>query len=178
MVRKIGIYLVLLIIYSCSNTKILGDGTKVLLNKYKNRKYFNSETYNLIDANCFYKEVDCYIADLNYKKIRDIGRTQTDVNIQFYNNGCIRILMYKDGNPKNTGKRGVIYMKNNFLKIDTQFSDQNGNISRGSYSIKVQGDKLYLLDNNFLFTRAEYFCKVFEKSEKIPEFWKQYEADW
>ena len=100
--------------------------------------------------------------------MRDIGRTQTDVNIQFYNNGCIRILLYKDGNPNNTGRRGVIYMKNNSLKIDTQFSDQNGNISKGTYSVNVQGGKLFLLDNNFLFTRTEYFCKVFEKSDEMP----------
>ena len=178
MVRKVLIYLVMLIICSCSNTKILADGTKVLSKTYENRKYFNSETDGLIDPNCFYKQIDYYIADSNYKKMRDIGRTQTDVNIQFYNNGCIRILLYKDGNPNNTGRRGVIYMKNNSLKIDTQFSDQNGNISKGTYSVNVQGDKLFLLDNNFLFTRTEYFCKVFEKSEKIPEDWKQYKADW
>ena len=59
----------MLIICSCSNTKILADGTKVLSKTYENRKYFNSETDGLIDPNCFYKQIDYYIADSNYKKI-------------------------------------------------------------------------------------------------------------
>lgn len=86
--------------------------------------------------------------------------------------------MYKESNPEITGRRGVIYFKDSDLKIDTQFSNQSGAISKGTYSLKVEGDKLYLIDDNSWFPKRECICLVFEKSEKIPEDWKKYNADW
>jgi len=76
-----------------------------------------------------------------------------------------------NADPEITGRRGVIYKKNNKIKIDTDF--------KGSYSVKIEGDYIFLLDDNFLVPRDEYICFVYKKSdEKIPEEWKKYPADW
>ncbi|SMO58718.1 hypothetical protein SAMN06265171_10337 [Chryseobacterium rhizoplanae] len=64
------------------------------------------------------------MADKNYNKIRDIGK-DVDRKIQFYENGRVRFLSIdmEEPDPEKTGMRGVIYSKNNALKIDTQFAN-------------------------------------------------------
>lgn len=166
-------------LFSCAQTKRLDNGTKVLTKKFKNIDKFDKSIFEKIDTDYFYQKVDYYMANENFQKIRDIGK-DVDRKIQFYENGRVRFfsLGMEDPNPENSGRRGIIYLKKNSLKIDTQFADQDGHISKGTYSIKVDGDKIYLLDNNFIFSRTEYLCYVYQKSEKIPEDWKQYKADW
>ncbi|ASW75025.1 hypothetical protein IQ37_00160 [Chryseobacterium piperi] len=178
MVRKIILSIILLLVYSCANTQTLGDGSKTLTKKYKNRGKFNSKIFELIDNNFFYKEIDSYLVDKDYVKTRQIGSSNILNFLQFYDDGSIRFLLYKEPNPEITGRRGIIYLKNNNLKIDTQFTNQGGAISKGTYSVKVDGNKLYLFDDNSLVPRSEYICLVFEKSEKIPEDWKKYKTDW
>ena len=56
-------------------------------------------------------------------------------------------------------------------------SDRSGNTY--SYSVKIEGDYVFLLDDNFLVPRSEYICFVYKKSdEKIPEDWQKYPSDW
>ena len=120
------------------------------------------------------------MADKNYKKLRDIGE-DVERSIQFYKNGRVRFFSfgYTDPNPEITGRRGVIYKKNGKIKIDTQFANQSGDIFKGSYSVKIEGDYIFLLDDNFLVPGSEYICFVYKKSdEKVPEDWKKYPADW
>lgn len=160
-------------------TQTLGDGTKTLLKKYKNREKFNSKIYDLIDNSFFYKEIDSYLVDKHYTKIRQIGNSNISNFLQFYANRSIRFLLHKEPNPEITGRRGVIYFnKGDKLKIDTQFANQGGAISKGTYSVIVEGNKLYLIDDNSWVSRPEYICLVFEKSEKVPEEWKNYKTDW
>lgn len=166
-------------ILSCAQTEKLKNGTKVLTKRFNNIDKFDKSILEDINVNYFYKQIDYYMADKNYKKIRDIGK-DVDRKIQFYENGRVRFfsLGMEDPDLRNAGRRGIIYLKNNNLKIDTQFADQDGHISKGAYSVKVEGNKIYLLDDNFLFSRPEYLCYVYEKSEKIPDGWKRYKADW
>ena len=99
--------------------------------------------------------------------------------LQFYENGRVRFLYYMNADPEITGRRGIIYKKNNKIKIDTDFANQGGTISKGSYSVKIEGDYIFLLDDNFLVPGSEYICFVYKKSdEKIPEEWKKYPAEW
>ena len=169
------------ILYSCSAPyyKLLG-GKKVLKNKYKNIKYFDPNIYKSIDINYFYIVESGYLVDNKYKKKRDIGK-DVERSIQFYKNGRVRFFSfgYTDPNPEITGRRGIIYKKNNKIKIDTQFGNQSGDVYKGSYSVKIEGDYIFLLDDNFLVPRSEYICFVYKKSdEKVPEDWKKYPADW
>lgn len=179
MVRIIILLLSSAFIHSCAQTKRLENGTRVLTKKFKNVDKFNKSILNDISVDYFYKKIDYYMADKNFNKIRDVG---SDVNrsLQFYPNGRVRFfsLDIENPNPEFAGRRGIIYMKNNSIKIDTQFSDQDGHISKGTYSVKIVGDNIYLLDNNFLFSQSEYICFVYQKSEKIPEDWKKYKVDW
>ncbi|WNI34717.1 hypothetical protein [Chryseobacterium sp. SG20098] len=181
MVRNILILLgSILFIQSCAQTRKLENGTKVFTKQFKNIDKFNKSILDKIDINHFYKKIDYYMADKNFNKVRDIG-SDVDRKIQFYENGRVRFfsLGEEDPNPENAGRRGIIYMKNNSLKIDTQFANQDGNLSKGTYNVKVVGDKLYLLESNFsIFPPSENICYVYQKSEEIPEDWKQYKADW
>ena len=181
MVKIIITLLLCTILYSCSAPYYrLADGRKVIKSKYKNIKYFDANIFNEIDVNFLYKKVDYYMADKNYKKLRDIGE-DVERSIQFYKNGRVRFFSfgYTDPNPEITGSRGIIYKKNGKIKIDTQFANQGGTISKGSYSVKIEGDYIFLLDDNFLVPRNEYICFVYKKSdEKIPEEWKKYPSDW
>lgn len=166
-------------LFSCAQTRKLENGRKVLVKKFKNVDQFNTSIFKDIESDYFYKKIDFYMADKNYDKIRDIGK-DVDRKIQFYENGRVRFLSIdkEEPDPEKAGMRGVMYIKNNALKIDTQFANQSGNISKGTYSVKVEGDKLYLLDDHFLVPRSEYICFVYQKAEKIPENWKQYKAEW
>ncbi|MCL8538904.1 hypothetical protein M9991_18705 [Chryseobacterium gallinarum] len=166
-------------VQACAQTRKLEDGRKVLTKKYKNSKRFDRSIYNDIHTDYFYQKIDYYMADKNYSKIRDIGK-DVDRRIQFYDNGRMRFLSFTmdEPDPEKTGMRGVIYLKNGKLKIDTQEADQGGRVFKGTYSAKVEGDKLYILHDNFLIPPSEYVCYVYQKSEKIPENWKQYKADW
>ena len=174
-----SLFLVMSFTNSCSQTIKLSNGTKVLSKEYKNINKFNNSTLKDIDTDYFYEKVDYYMADKNFKKVRDIG---SDVNrkIQFYKNGRVRFfsLGIEDPNPVNAGRRGIIYSTKNSRKVDTQFASQGGSISKGTYSLKVENDKIFLLDDNFLFSNSEYICYEYVKSEKIPEVWKNYNADW
>lgn len=44
-------------------------------------------------------------------------------------------------NPRDSGRRGIIYKKNNSIKIDTQFADETGYFSKGTYTVKIEEDK-------------------------------------
>lgn len=178
MVRKCVLSILLLLLYSCANTQILVDGSKTLTKKYKNRGKFNSIIYNVIDSNFLYKEVDSYLVDKNYVKKRPIGSSKTSHFLQFYSNGSIRFLLYKEPNPEITGRRGIIYLEDDKIKIDTQFANQGGSISKGTYSVKVNDDKLFLYDDNSFLPKSEFICIVFEKSEMVPIDWAKYKVEW
>lgn len=180
MVKKIISFACSLIfIQSCTQTKKLKDGTTVLNKKFTNIDKFEKSILEKISVDYFYQKIDYYMADKNFNKIRNIGN-DVDRKIQFYEGGYVRFfsLGTESPNPEDSGRRGIIYEKSNSLKIDTQFSDETGYLSKGTYTVKAEGDKLYLMDNNFLFPRSEYICFVYQKSEKIPEDWKIYKPDW
>lgn len=181
MIRQIIIFVCCVVFMkSCAQSRRLEDGRKVLVRKYKNIDRFDQSIFKDIDVNHFYKKIDYYMADKNYNKIRDIGN-DVDRMIQFYENGRVRFLSFtmNEADPEKTGMRGIIYInKKNNLKIDTQFANQDGHISKGTYSVKVEGDKLYLLDDNLLLPQSEYICFVYQKAEQVPESWRQYKADW
>lgn len=176
MVGKIILALYVIILWSCNTPYYrLEDGKKVLKNKYKNIKYFTPEIYKSIDVNYFYIVKLGYFVDSRYRKRRDIDVTK--YVLQFYKNGRVRFLYWTNEDPQKTGRRGIIYKKNNKIKIDTDFANQGGTISKGSYSVKIAGDTLFLYDDN-TFVKSEVLCMEFIKYKKIPEEWKKYEANW
>ena len=184
MVRVILIVLLGFVIISCFPSPYyrLADGRKVIKSKYKNIKYFDANIFNEIDVNFLYKKVDYYMADKNYKKLRDIGK-DVERSIQFYKNGRVRFFSfgYTDPNPEITGRRGIIYKKNGKIKIDTQFANQSGDIFKGTYSVKIEGDYIYLqtFKDAFFSEYSESLCFVYKKSdERISADWKKYKADW
>ncbi|MDQ1805748.1 hypothetical protein RAH57_17285 [Chryseobacterium sp. CKR4-1] len=182
MVRNIIIlFCSTIFIYSCAQTRRLENGTKVLVKKFKNIDKFNESILENISTDYFYKKIDYYMADKNFSKIRDVG-SDIDRSLQFYPNGRVRLFGARknDPNPEISGRRGVIYLKNGNLRIDTQGASQDGDIFKITFKVRVEGDKIYLLEvsNALLFEPSEYTCFVYQKSEKIPENWKNYKADW
>ncbi|AKK72620.1 hypothetical protein OK18_08270 [Chryseobacterium gallinarum] len=166
-------------IHPYAQTRRLANGTKVLTKKYKNIDKFNELAYRNIDIDYFYKQIDYYLSDKNFNKKRDYGSNAIR-KIQFYNNGRIRILGMEDPDPENAGMRGIIYLKDNHIRIDTQGASQDGDIFKITFKVKIEGDKIYLLEmpNTLLFQPSEYNCYIYQKAKKIPEDWKKYKADW
>ncbi|MDY3391973.1 hypothetical protein PG608_12240 [Riemerella anatipestifer] len=150
MVRNIIILIsVFSVVLSCSQTRRLQNGTKVLTKKYKNIDKFDKSIFEKIDTDYFYQKVDYYMANKNFQKVRDIGK-DVDRKIQFYDNGRVRFfsLGMESPNPEDSGMRGIIYKKNNRLKIDYQSADQDGSMFISTYTIKVDNDLIYLLENS------------------------------
>lgn len=170
-----------LFLNSCAQTTKLTNGTKVLTKKFKNINKFDASTLKNIDINYFYEKVDFYMADKNFNKIREIG-SDTNRKIQFYKNGRVRFfsLGIEDANPQNAGRRGIIFKRDNSLLINSQTANQDGDLSVGTYKVKVLGEKIYLLDipSTLFFKPSEYICYEYVKTYKIPEDWKKYSTDW
>ena len=142
--------------------------------KRKNRN-LSSE----IDANYVYEQVGSYNVDSQLKKIQKTESPGLHY-IQFYENGVVRFLYYLEPNPDISGIRGVFYIKNKRMYIDEFGMTSDRSLTIYTYKVKVEGDTIYLLEmpNTLLFKPSEYICYVYKKSEKIPEEWKKYKADW
>ncbi|OWR14578.1 hypothetical protein [Chryseobacterium sp. VAUSW3] len=166
---------------SCTPTSNLTNGTKVISKKFKNINKFDKTSLKNIDTNYFYEMVDSYMADINFSKIRDVGE-DVPRKIQFYKNGRVRFFSFgiEDANPLNAGTRGIIYKNNNSIRIDFTNADQDGTLFVGTYQVKIENDKIYLLElpGTFLFKPSEYICYEYKKSNKIPENWKEYSSEW
>lgn len=149
----------------------MGENLKIWINLTK-------KFYNLIDDHFLYQKIDSYFVDKNYVKTRPIENSKTPYFLQFYPNGRVRFIQTKEPDPNITGKRGVIYLRGDMIKLDTQFFNQGGALSRGTYNVKIVGDKLYLYDDNSLIKSREFICQVFIKSERVPENWKKFNISW
>ncbi|PQL94404.1 hypothetical protein [Apibacter adventoris] len=71
-------------------------------------------------------------------------------------------------------------MKNKNIRIDFFAAISDGRMTLKTYKIKIEGNKLYMLDYSFtnsLFIN-ELQCHVFEKKEKVPEEYLKYTPDW
>lgn len=160
-------------------SKKLNDGSTVVPHnyKFKNIIYFEKSVYNDIDINYLYERKYSYRSDNNFN---DIGGEISDVKrmIQFYPDGHIRLFSFNNvsPDPNQTGMRGIIYMRNNKIKIDEQFAYQGGGLYIGTVDVKIEDGKVYILYNHH--RNSESKCDVYQKSEKIPEEWKKYKADW
>ena len=186
-INRIIFFLGVLFLNSCIKSEILYNGTKVPKgNVFRNIQYFREDVYKNIDINYFYKKKYSYFSDDNYN---NIGGEIPDVNrvIQFYPTGHFRTLTSPNGqnieyddvnrDPSRSGMRGIIYTKNNKIKIDDQFAFQGGGIYIATVSVKIEGDKIYILHDHTFFNDVME-CEVYEKWEKIPEDWKKYKPDW
>ncbi len=147
---------------------------------FNNKKKFNPIIYKTIDSSYFYILVNSYWADKNFNKTGECGGRVGTV-LQFYNNGNVREFAISEmsADPEYTGQRGVVYTKNNQIKVDLFSSISDGDMAILSYKVKIDGNKLYLLETLFSpFGNGETHCYLYEKYEKIPEDYKQYKADW
>ena len=185
-INRIIFFLGVLFLNSCIKSEILYNGTKVPKgNVFRNIQYFREDVYKNIDINYFYKKKYSSFSDDNYNnidgEIPDVNRV-----IQFYPTGHFRTLTSPNGqnieyddvnrDPSRSGMRGIIYTKNNKIKIDDQFAFQGGGIYIATLSVKIEGDKIYILHDHTFNDVME--CEVYEKWEKIPEDWKKYKPDW
>ena len=148
-----------------------------------NNKIFNRKNRNLpneIETNHIYDLVAVGYCDKNFERTRE-SPVLGAYYIQFYNNGAVRIIDYLEPNPEKSGNRGVFYIKNEKMFIDKfgLFSDRSG--TTYSYSIKIEGDYIYLrtFQKVFFSESLESLCFVYKKSdERTPEEWKKYDVDW
>ncbi|WP_133638754.1 hypothetical protein [Sphingobacterium paludis] len=183
MYRLITLF-VCIFLCSCYATKRLPDGTKVLSKKYKNIDKFDPFIYSQIDPNYFYKQVEVYKTGKSYKDVMGYWRGPSSRRLQFYDGGYIRILVdnqKESPDPDLSGKRGIIYMKNQDIRIDRDTADQDGTLQKQTLKVIVKGDKIYLVERLFGMSwgwSSNPMCYVFQKAEKVPEEWKQYKPDW
>ncbi|WHF51963.1 hypothetical protein QGN23_01500 [Chryseobacterium gotjawalense] len=159
---------------------VLSDGfTKVPISSYRfsNKYKFSSDTLKDIDINYFYELEYSYDSDPNfYKKGEKIAATWGKT-LQFYPNGQVREFAKKFSNKNRniTGNRGILY-QDKYLFIDMYGAISDGAMRIITYKIKIENDKIFLLEKTFL--GGDNLCRVFAKKNKIPEDWKQYEANW
>jgi hypothetical protein len=86
-----------------------------------------------------------------------------------------------DPNPDIHGNRGIIYKQNNKIKIDFyDIFSSDGRKRIITYLVKVENDRLYVLEYLFMdyVFMNQMLCYVYEKKDKVPEGYKNYEADW
>jgi hypothetical protein len=172
----------LFFISSCIGQQTLKDGfTKVpsVSYKFSKRQKFNSEIFNKINLNYFYKLDYSYQADSNFKNKGEKMLEKWIKILQFYPNGQVREFAqkYADKDPDITGNRGIIYEKGKDIYIDMYGAVSDGGMKILTYKVKIEDDKIFVIEKNFLMG-VNGDCRVFMKSEKIPEEWKKYKADW
>ena len=180
MVRKLVFLSGVLFLNSCISQIRLKDGTRVPDKNYvfKNSSKFDVEIFNKINNNYLYELKENYFVDRSNNKIRNFG-TPTARYLQFYNTGQVRDIYYFEPNPSLTGKRGFVYMNKGKIQLDITQATQDGDIYINTFRVVIEEDKLYLVESSFsLFGNNSRECYVYEKSEKIPEDWKQYKANW
>ncbi|MFC0343432.1 MULTISPECIES: hypothetical protein [Epilithonimonas] len=170
MVKKVFSLVVLFFIFGCGQryTKT-GDGRLKAPRpdyKFKNADKFNASIYKQIDTNAYYEMIDVFWSNGKYEKLG--SHTYPPSALQFYNNGYLRrVDITKINTDYNySGHRGVIYLdKNGNLKIDLfQGISQDGSVGIVTYSVKIEGDKIYMLSprHNF-FNGNDRVCYVYEK---------------
>ncbi len=148
-----------------------------------NNKIFNRKNRNLpkeIDTNYIYDLVAVGYCDKNFERTRE-SPVLGAYYIQFYNNGAVRFMDYLEPNPEKSGNRGVFYIRNEKMFIDKfgLSSDRSG--ITYPYTLKVDGDYIYLrtFQKEFFSESSESLCFVYKKSdERISEEWQKYPSDW
>ncbi|WP_185226179.1 hypothetical protein [Chryseobacterium indologenes] len=181
MVKKILALTILCYLFNgCVSGQKLGDGTKVPEKgyKFKNKEKFNSEIYRTIDLNYFYELEYSYYSDLNFGEKGEAWPEKWVKILQFYPKGQVREYAHKFSNKdvNITGNRGIIYEKGNILYIDMYGAISDGEMKILTFKLKIENNKIFMRENSSF--GGVSLCRVFNKSGKIPEDWKQYTADW
>jgi hypothetical protein len=183
--NKVIIVLLFICFSSCGiKTRYLRvDSGKVPVKGYvfKNRIYFNDTIFKSINFTHLYKLKDSYYCDSNMNKIENKKNQYSNwiLILQFYKNGNIRRFAEKfsSPDPEKEGNRGIVYTKNKQIYIDICEAISNNVMVINTYRINIKGDVLILKSEN---PGARYApsCFVFEKSDKLPDDWNSYKADW
>lgn len=173
MVKKVFSIAILFCIFGCSYryTKT-GDGMLKAPRpdfKFKNADKFDNSIYKQIDANAYYELVDVFWSNSKYEKLGN--HTYPPSALQFYINGYLRRVRLDKINTDYdySGHRGVIYLdKNRNVKIDLfQGISQDGSVGIVTYSIKIEGEKIYMLAPRKSFINGnDRVCYVYKKREK------------
>lgn len=181
MVNRVLLMLGVVLLNSCTAQQTLKDGiTTVPPNGYvfKNKKKFTKDILQNINENYLYRLKERYYADSNFNK-KSTASLLGAYYLQFYANGCVRGIDYLQTDTNISGYRGIVYLKNQQIYIDRAGLSSDRSLKIYTYVLKIEGNKIFLLEKpNTLFKPSEYTCMVYERSEKIPEDWKAYKADW
>lgn len=146
--------------------------------RFSNAEKFDNAIYSQIDINYLYEIVERFDSDNQFNQIKKRSLISPSF-LQFYKNGKVRNFNYLNPDPNVTGYRGIVYKKNNIFFIDEASFSSDRSLKIYTYKLKIEGDKIYLLEMpKTLFKPSEYTCLVYQKSQKIPEEWKKYKADW
>ena len=127
--------------------------------KLNNIKYFRAELLNDISTDEYYREIQLYYSNRNFEKIKDLSSESYRV-LRFQKDGYVISSKSKITLKYEYG--GVLYKKNNQVYIDLIEGTQDGCPTINRYKVKIVGDKLYLLEDNFLIN-FERVCYVYQK---------------
>lgn len=126
--------------------------------KLRNIKYFNNDLLKTIDTVGYYQCTGIYFSDENYKIITELSNGTARI-LKFKSNGYIE---FSGGTPNHNGYNGILYFKNDQLKIDLIGGTSDGGKILRTYNLKIEGNKLHLLEDN-LFMRRELIYYIYER---------------
>lgn len=124
----------------------------------RNIKYFNKDILKIIDTIGYYQCIGIYFSDKNYKIITEL-RNETSRILKFKGNGYIESNTVK---PNREGYNGILYSKNDKLKIDLIGGASDGSKIIRSYKLKIEGNRLHLLEDN-PFMGSELIYYIYER---------------
>jgi hypothetical protein len=167
---------------------LLDNITRVPLNldDYVNKNKFNKSLLNLFDTAVVYEEFNkeknilerfnfCQSCQKRYLVYR------------FYPNGCFNVFAFEKDklplieriNPNFSGGRGVYYLEKNEIKFD-EFSaiDQFYNIGKITGTFKVNGDTIFVRQDDRKGLDAQSYSTEIYIKRKLPKEYFTFKADW
>lgn len=183
----------MLTLLSCNvKTRLLDNNkTRVPTDDYVfgNRSLFNPDLLKEIDTEAIYEEIYSYLSQkdtfIPVSKQKNYNVMAQAGYYRFHANGCVNFFILekdfdaaqqqKNIHPEYNGNRGILYQKDNQLKMDMFVIKSYGlqpNYGLITHVIETKGDTLFeksMKDPNSV--------KVFAK-RKLSSVGKAYQADW
>lgn len=138
---------------------LLSCGINLNSQNLKNIKYFESDILKQIDTVGYYQCVNIYFADNHYNIKRELNNDYKRI-LKFKNNG------YIESNALSSNKEGysgVIYMKNQKIKIDIIGGTSDRSKIIRTYKLKIEGNKLHLLEESAVINELIYYVYELKK---------------
>ena len=153
---------------------------------YKNKEKFNVSILNIIDTAVVYEELNTD-KNLLERLVNCNGCHRKYLMYKFYPNGCFNVFSFRkdsslsvnEFNPNYTGHRGVYYTENNKIKYDYFAGiDQRQHTGKITGTIRINGDTLYVKDDDRKGIDATTYSTEIYIKRKLPPEYFVYKADW